>query len=149
MSLPLFWKLTYMTWRILVTKDIDEDVKAYHLHLKFCQSHTLGKNVNISTHQCCGFRWRCGETSFCLTEAPIQMFCHWSFNLEAKLRLHVLAGIGGVILMLEKLCTREQLFKIYLNGNLHITVATNPAKGTCACNSTFSVSLFETKKIYL
>lgn len=39
------------------------------------------------------------------------MFCHWSFNLEAKLILHVLASISGVILMLEK-----QLEK-YLDGN--------------------------------
>lgn len=31
-----------------------------------------------------------------------QMFCHWSFNLEAELRLRVLASFGGVILMQER-----------------------------------------------
>ena len=41
-----------------------------------------------------------GEMSFLFDGN--QMFCHWSFNLEAELRLRVLANISGVILMQER-----------------------------------------------
>lgn len=51
------------------------------------------------------------------------MFCHWSSSLEAKLRMHVLASISGVILMMEKHHRRDQLLKIYLDDMLHITAA--------------------------
>lgn len=126
-SVISLWQLTFTTRPILVTMDMGEKriSTASNIHYR----HAYAKSPNTPTHRRCSVWYGCRETS------PNRMFCHWSSSLEAKLRMHVLASISGVILMMERHHRRDQLENIF---GWHVTYnhSQHPAKGVWACSST-------------